>query len=123
MAFRKIVLVNIKESDLDKKYWDRIDSLTRNKVFLPKDSPEIMKESKDTDCLLVGFAVPVTKEHIDAAPDLKYIGTLAIAYHKIDDAYARKKGRTRKSLSIECAVIFINQKRERRKRGRRKVML
>ncbi|MBI2545192.1 MAG: hypothetical protein HYW22_01160 [Candidatus Aenigmarchaeota archaeon] len=92
MTFNKILLVNIKETDLDKKYWDKIDSVSKKKVFLPKDSPQIIQELKDTDCLLVGFAIPVTKEHIDSAPNLKYIGTLAVAYHKIDIQYAKKKG-------------------------------
>lgn len=92
MAFKKILLVNIKESGLDKEYWDKIALVTENKTFLPKDSPQVMQELKDTDCLLVGFATPVTKEHIDAAPKLKYIGTLSVAYHKIDTKYAREKG-------------------------------
>lgn len=92
MTFNKILLVNINEAAFDKKYWDKIDSLTKKKVFLPKDSPRITQELKDTDCLLVGFATPVTKEHIDAAPKLKYIGTSAIAYHKIDTQYAKRKG-------------------------------
>lgn len=92
MTFKKILLVNIQESALDKEYWERIDSMAGKKVFLPRDSPKIMQELKDTDCLLVGFAIPVTMEHIDASPELKYIGTLAVAYHKIDSKYAREKG-------------------------------
>jgi glycerate dehydrogenase len=92
VAFKKALVINIRESDLDKKYWGKIDSIAEKRIFLPKDSPEIINELKDTDCLLVGFATPVTKEHIDAAPNLKYIGTLATAYHKIDTEYARKRG-------------------------------
>ena len=92
MIFKKILFVNIQESTLDPAFWKKIDSMTEKKVFLPKDSPKIMQEIQDTDCLLVGFATPATKEHIDAAPHLKYIGTLAVAYHKIDTTYARKKG-------------------------------
>lgn len=92
MAFEKVLAINIREPDLDKGYWERIDSISEKRVLLPKDSKEIMKELKDTDCLLVGFGTPVTKEHIDAAPNLKYIGVLAIAYHKVDTTYARKKG-------------------------------
>ena len=92
MTFKKILFVNIKESDLDKNYWNKIDSITETKKFLPKDSPQIIQELKDTECLLVGFATPVTKEHIDAAPKLRYIGTLAVAYHKIDTKYAKQKG-------------------------------
>lgn len=92
MLFKKILLVNISESALDREYWERIDSMAGRKIFLPKDSPQIIEQLKDTDCLLVGFAIPVTREHIDASPKLKYIGTLAIAYHKIDTRYAREKG-------------------------------
>ena len=92
MTFKKTLLVNIKEADLDRKYWEKIDFMTANKIFLSKDSPQIMQELKNTDCLLVGFATPVTKEHIDVAPNLKYVGTLAVAYHKIDTKYARQKG-------------------------------
>jgi len=91
VMFHKILLVNIKESDIDQSYWKRIDSITQKKVFLPKDSPNIVKEIKDADCLLVGFATHVTKEHIDAAPHLKYIGTSAVAFHNIDVEYARKR--------------------------------
>ncbi len=91
MAFKKALFVNLNESKLDKEYWNKLDSMIEKMVFLPKDSPQIITELKDADCLLVGFATPVTKEHINAAPNLKYIGTLAIAYHKIDVEHARKK--------------------------------
>lgn len=92
MIFKKILCVNVQESKLDPAFWKMIDSMTQKKVLLPKDSPKIMQEIQEADCLLVGFATPVTKEHIDAAKNLKYIGTLAVAYHKIDVQYARKKG-------------------------------
>ncbi|MBI2040552.1 MAG: hypothetical protein HYT16_00435 [DPANN group archaeon] len=92
IQFKKILLVNIQESALDKAHWNKIDSIAKTKVFLPKESPKIIQELNNTDCLLVGFATSVTKEYLNAAPKLKYIGTLAIAYHKIDVAYARKKG-------------------------------
>ncbi len=92
MIFKKILLVNVGESSMDKASWDKLDSLTAHKVSLPKESPKILDEIKDADCLLVGFATPVTKEHVDAAPNLKYIGTFAVAYHKIDVSYARSKG-------------------------------
>lgn len=92
MTFKKVLLINISEEALDKEYWDKLHTFGDKWVSLPKDSPEILTELPDTDCLLVGFATPVTKEHIDAAPNLKYIGTLAVAYHKIDADYAKQKG-------------------------------
>lgn len=92
MAFKKILFININEEALDKEYWDKLHQYADSWKSLPKDSPEILKDLQDADCLLVGFATPITKEHIDTAPNLKYIGTLAVAYHKIDTAYAKEKG-------------------------------
>lgn len=92
MSFKKILLINISEGALDPEYWNKLKALAEKTVSLPKDSPQILEELKDTDCILSGFAIPITKEHIDAAPNLKYIGTLAVAYHKIDTDYAKQKG-------------------------------
>lgn len=91
MKFKKALLVNITESDLDKVYWDRLNKLVDKKVSLPKDDPEIEKELPDIDVLLTGFGVTVTKDQIDKAPDLKYIGALSTAYGKIDTGHAKKK--------------------------------
>lgn len=91
MKFNKILLIGIDKTGLGDTYWKRIDKNTAKKVFLSKDSPEIKKELADTNCLLVGFGVSVTKEDIDSAPKLKYIGTLSTAFGKVDAQYARKK--------------------------------
>ncbi|MDO8452876.1 MAG: NAD(P)-dependent oxidoreductase [bacterium] len=92
MQFKKALLIGIAEANLGKEYWVRIDALAEKKVFLPKDSADIRKELADADCLLVGFGVPVTKEDINTAPDLKYIGVLATAFGKIDVEHAKEKG-------------------------------
>lgn len=91
MKFKKALLININEQSLGKDYWKRIDKLVEKKVFLPKDSPKISENLKDTDCLLVGFGVSVAKEDIDKSLNLKYIGVLATAFGKIDVTYAKKK--------------------------------
>lgn len=92
MKFKKILSVGVDYTKFGPQYWERINSLTKNKVLLQKDSPEIKKNLKDTDCLLVNFGVSVTKEDIDSAPNLKYIGILATAFGKVDVKYANKKG-------------------------------
>lgn len=92
MKFSKILLIGVDETKLGADYWQRIDSLTENKLYLPKDSPEIKKNLKDIDCLLVNFGITITKEDIDSAPNLKYIGILATAYGKVDVNYAKTKG-------------------------------
>src|SRR3989344_1605469 len=91
MKFKKVLVVGIEDSQLDKKYWQKIDELTTKRVSLLEDSPDIDKNLADTDCLLVYFN-KADKEMIDKAPSLKYIGALATGVGKIDTKYAASKG-------------------------------
>lgn len=92
MTFEKILTIGVDESCLDINYWTKIDNLAEKRISLPKDSPKLMTELSDTDCLLVNpFVFKVDKEIIDAAPNLKYIGVLATAFGKIDCEYATSK--------------------------------
>jgi len=50
--FGKILLLNLKET-LDSSFLQRLNKIAEKIVFLPKDSENIYKELKDTDCLLV----------------------------------------------------------------------
>lgn len=94
MKFKKILVIEIKENYLKPEHWGRIDKLIEKRVMLLKDSPEILKELETTDCLLVDLIVPVDKDRIDRAPNLKYIGTYSTGYGRVDDQYAAKKGVT-----------------------------
>lgn len=129
MKFNKILLIGVDETKLGSEYWKRIDSLTDSKVYLSKDSPEIKENLKDADCLLVNFGITVTKDDIDAAPNLKYIGILATAFGKVDVNYAAEKGiivcnlpgySTESVAEFTIAVILesIRQLNEGRKRGK-----
>ncbi len=92
MQFKKILTIGIGETSLNAEYWKKIDSLTKNRILLAKDNPEIKAQLKDTDCLLVNpFVFKVEKDHIDAAPKLKYIGVLSTAFGKVDYEYAAAK--------------------------------
>lgn len=91
MKFSKILLIDIEKSKLDASFWKRIDGLAEKVVHISKDSPDIKKELANTDCLLVNFGITVTKDNIDTAPNLKYIGTLSTAYGKVDVSYAKTK--------------------------------
>ncbi len=110
MKFKKILLIDIDKSKLDENSWKRIDGLTDKKVHLPKDSSDIKKELSDMDCLLVNFGITVTRGNIDSAPNLKYIGTLSIAYGKVDVAYAKTKNIIVSNLagySTESVAEFV----------------
>jgi glycerate dehydrogenase len=93
MKFKKILTIGVSESALNLEYWKKIDGLAEKRVSLPKDSAEIKAQLADTDCILVNpFAFKLEKEHIDAAPRLKYVGALSTAYGKIDYVCAATKG-------------------------------
>jgi lactate dehydrogenase-like 2-hydroxyacid dehydrogenase len=92
MKYSKVLLINVNEGTLDQEYWDGLASLTEKITHLPKDDPNIIKELADTECLLTGFGIVVSKDMIDAASSLKYIGVQATAFDKIDIEYAASKG-------------------------------
>lgn len=92
MKFKKAVLVNISDTQFDKKYWDQIDELVETRISLSRDDPKLMSELKECDCLMLGFQVPTDKDIFDAAPNLKLINILATAYGTVNLAEASKRG-------------------------------
>ena len=111
MKFKKVLVYNInKSSSLDPLSWKQIASFTDTIVFVPKDSPTLNKELKDTDAILVNFGTTVGKDDIDAAPNLKYIGVMATAFGKIDTTHAKKKKvavTNLKGYSTESVAEFV----------------
>lgn len=93
MKFKKILSIGIAENQLDSEYWNRINSLTEQRVALLEDDPLVDKHLADADCLLVYFN-KVDQTLINKAPHLKYIGALATGVGKIDKEYAKTKGIT-----------------------------
>ena len=91
MKFKKAVLVNIAESDLDEKYWQQFDGLVEQKVFVKRDDQSLISELKDCDCLCLGFQVPTDKDIFDAAPNLKVVNILATAYGTVNLEEAAKR--------------------------------
>lgn len=92
MAFKKAVLIKIANSHFDQKYWDEIDGIVETKVSLERDDPSLVEELKDADVLFLGFQVPIGKDIIDAAPNLKLINILATAYGTVDLETAAERG-------------------------------
>ena len=95
---------------MDKGYWEKVRAQAKNIVILKKDSPEIMQEVADSDALLVGFGIKTDKAVIDAAPKLRYIGSLSTAVDHIDSKYAKSKGIRVTNLpgySTECVAEFV----------------
>lgn len=84
-------MLGFSKNDLGKTEWGRIDKLCHQKVLLPNNSPDIIKQLSDTDCLVVKLGAVVDKSMIDKAPNLKYIGMFGTGYGRIDTIYAAKK--------------------------------
>lgn len=91
MKFKKALVVGINESAVENKYWKQLELSIEKKVFVEKGSPNIETEIIDAECLLLAFATPVTKELIDKAKNLKYIGQFSTAFGKVDVDYAKSK--------------------------------
>lgn len=84
MKFKKAVLIKIADTHFDPKYWEQLDALVENKVSLNREDPQLITELQDCDCLLLGFQVPIDKDILDAAPNLKLINILATAYGTVN---------------------------------------
>lgn len=92
--FTKMLFLNFEEGNLKPEYWKRIDLITKEKVLLKIDSPDLKKHLKDADCLLLKLGMGADKTLIDNMPKLKYIGMYGTGFGRIDAAYAAKKGIT-----------------------------
>ena len=114
MTFNKVLVMGIDQSKLDQETWDAIDELAENRVMVSKDSPKILKEFETTDCLLVNQGLIVSKEMIEQAKNLKYIGVLATGYGRIDYEFAAKKGVTLIILATEIFENYLKQEEEKK---------
>lgn len=91
MKFKKTLIIGIDQISLSSLAWKKIENLSTEIIRIPKDSPKLLTEIHDADSLLVNFGVPVTREMMDKAPQLKYVGILATAFGKVDIVHAKKK--------------------------------
>ncbi len=110
MKFDKAVFVGIGESSLSKENWTKVDALVSKRVMLKPDDPQLKSQLADADCLVNGFGVQISKELIDAAPKLKYIGVFATAFNFVDTEYAKSKGITVCNVagySTEAVAEFV----------------
>lgn len=91
MKFNKAVFVNIEDSHFDEQYWDTLNSLYETKISLKREDPNLLNELADCDVLLLGFQVPVGRDLLAAAPNLKLINILATAYGTVDIEEAKRR--------------------------------
>jgi len=95
-AAKKLKLNNLK---IDIKNWETDwDKLQDRRLIIEKQGPsvesvvpQILNANKNTEILIVLFC-PVSKDAIDALPNLKLIGVLRAGLENIDVKYATEKG-------------------------------
>lgn len=71
--------------------WEELKSLGECSIYDRTSPEEVMARAQHAEVLLTNKTV-LTHEHIEALPDLKYIGVLATGYNIVDVEAARKRG-------------------------------
>lgn len=71
--------------------WEHFKELGQLKIYHTSTPEEALERVQDADALIVN-KVAITRQLIDAAPRLKYIGENATGFNNIDIDYARSKG-------------------------------
>lgn len=72
--FQKMLFLNFQPGNLKPEYWRRIDKISKQKVLLTINSPELNQHLTTADCLLLKLGMGADKELIDRMPKLRYIG-------------------------------------------------
>ena len=71
--------------------WEGFENLGELTVYDYTKAEDILKNIGDADVVYTN-KTPLTRETIEAAPNLKYIGVLATGYNVVDVAAAKEKG-------------------------------
>jgi lactate dehydrogenase-like 2-hydroxyacid dehydrogenase len=94
MSFGKIIALGIDENRLDSKYWEQAKKLGKEFKNAATINELNAHDWQEMDCLLVPLNGMVDQTMIKQAPKLKYIGTLATGFDKIDIQTAKARGIT-----------------------------
>ncbi len=90
----KALIVDIEHEKFPQEYLGRIRHLFPSVAFASSKDPNFKKILRDVEVILCLITTPITKEIIDAAPQLQYIGVRAASFSAIDAMYARSKNIT-----------------------------
>src|SRR3989344_1469710 len=88
--FTKALIVDISIKIPD-QYMRRVKKLFKHVEAVSSSDPNFKTKLADVDAIFCNISTRISKEIIDIAPKLKYIGTLSTAYDGVDANYARTK--------------------------------
>ena len=92
--FTKGLIVDIEEAKFPTDYLSRIKKQCKTVEFINSKDSDFLKKLADTEVILCLITTPITREVVDAAPKLKYIGVRSAGFAAIDAVYARSKNIT-----------------------------
>lgn len=71
--------------------WDELKALGECSIYDRTAPEEVLERAAGAEAILTNKVV-IRAEHMDALPDLKYIGVLATGYNVVDTAAAKERG-------------------------------
>lgn len=71
--------------------WDELKTLGDCIIYERTTPEQVLERAEDAEILLTNKVI-ITAEHMDALPQLKYIGVLATGYNIVDVAAAKERG-------------------------------
>lgn len=87
----KIVMLDAYTTNPGDLSWDNFNVLGELTVYDRTPSEKIIERAKDADIVITN-KTPITKDIIDALPNLKFIALMSTGYNIVDYVYLKKKG-------------------------------
>lgn len=87
----KIVMLDAYTTNPGDLSWDNFNVLGELTVYDRTPSEKIIERAKDADIIITN-KTPITKDIIDALPNLKFIALMSTGYNIVDYVYLKKKG-------------------------------
>lgn len=85
MKFKKIVSVD--DIGFTAASLRKLQSFSSEPIAIsevdPSSADEVAERMEGADCVLVSWRTPITRRHIEAAPDLKYVGMCCSLYDEV----------------------------------------
>ena len=92
--FTKGLIVDIEQDKFLEPYLSQVKKQFQSIEFISSKDPDFKEKLADTEALLCLITTQITKEVIDSAPKLKYLGVRAASFSGIDARHARSKNIT-----------------------------
>lgn len=90
MRLRRLVLLDFRKDDLAPQDWAALGALADECVCATSEGPALPELLREADALLVQMGVVVTREMLEAAPRLRYVGVFATSTAYVDAEGGRR---------------------------------